>query len=151
MSFSSLSIKQLNHLIRATAASSSLTPSLAHSLLQQRERVSEKSELVELCQQHVPPERVQELLAAPLPHSPTATATATATTSEGVSDGGSGGVSEAGSERVSEGVAQMSPEQLQRQVRAMRANPSAFTHMQSPALSEEQVLQAGEPPHSLTH
>jgi hypothetical protein len=147
MSFSSLSIKQLNHLIRATAASSSLTPSLAHSLLQQRERVSEKSELVELCQQHVPPERVQELLAAPLPHSPTATATATATTSEGVSGGGS----EGGSERVSEGVAQMSPEQLQRQVRAMRANPSAFTHMQSPALSEEQVLQAGEPPHSLTH
>lgn len=133
MSFSELSIKKLNQIVRAKAGQ--LPTDQANSLLQQHAQVYEKSGLLSLCGEFIDPSEIERLL------QPVATASTTTPTTSSPSSNSSG----SGSQPMgAQQMADMTPEQLTKQARAMRNNPSAFCAMQSPPLSLEQVMQAGE-------
>jgi hypothetical protein len=145
MSFSELSIKKLNQIIRAKAAQ--LPAEQSKSLLQRRAQVYEKDGLVALCSEHISPSEIDQLLdpIKTTPSSSSSSSSSSGSSGSGNSNSSGGGGGGVGADPA--GMAQMAnmtPEQLTRQVQAMRQNPSAFRSMQSPPLSDEQILQAGE-------
>ena len=130
MSFSDLSIKKLNQIIRAKATQ--LPSDKAKVLLQQRELQYEKVGLIALCSEYMDPSEIEQLLVVPAASS---TASSNSPSSSSSSNSGSSGAPMA--------LANMSPDQLRQQAQAMRHNPSAFRHMQTPPLTDAQILQAG--------
>lgn len=129
MSFSELSIKKLNKIIRAKATQ--LSSDKAKVLLQQRELQYEKAGLIALCNEYIDPAEIEKLLSA----------TSTAETNSPSSSSSSAGAGSVGGDPM--GMANMTPDQMRQQAQAMRQNPSAFRFMQTPPLTDEQILQAG--------
>ena len=126
--FSGLSIKKLNQVIRAKA--SQLPEAESRKLLQRRQQVYEKDGLVTLCQEFITWSEVEALLSMDT-SSPRQSTTSSTTSSTNAS-------------QESANANNMNPDQLRQQAQAMRQNPSAFRFMQTPPLSEAQVLEAGE-------
>ena len=122
--FSGLSIKKLNQVIRAKA--SQLPEAESRKLLQRRQQVYEKDGLVALCQEFITWSEVEALLSMDTSSPRQSTTSSTNASQE------------------SANANNMNPDQLRQQAQAMRQNPSAFRFMQSPPLSEAQVLEAGE-------
>lgn len=128
--YSDLSTKHLSQLLRKRAEE--LPEQERSSLLQRRAVITDREDLLQLCQEFLTEDCLSKDPAEPPSNTSNSNANAPSSSQP----------KKTSSVLPEESVANMTPDQLRSQVRAMRMNPSAFSAMQSPPLSVDQVLQA---------